>query len=129
MKKFLTVALVFCLIFSLCACGNNKNNSTGNDATQNQTEKENIKNTAPKFMVTVTDAEGNLIEGVVLQMCKDSCIPARTDITGVATFNLVVTDGYKLSVVSCPEGYEYTGEANIYIEEGSTQYALEISKK
>lgn len=128
MKKFLALILCLCMVFVLCACGADKNE------TETVSEKKNevtsaIKDTAPKFRVTVTDADGNKIEGVVLQMCKDFCLPARSDAEGVATFSLVVTDGYKLSVVSCPEGYEYTGDANIYIEEGATEYTLEITKK
>ncbi len=129
MKKFLTITLVICVLLGLCACGSKNSPSGSNNTPQNQTQNENVTNTSPKFSVTVTDDDGNIIEGVVLQMCKDSCIPARTDAKGVATFNLAVTDGYKLSVVSCPEGYEYTGESNILIEEDSTEYTLKISKK
>ena len=129
MKKFLAITLVICVLLGLCACGSKNSPSGSNNTPQNQTQKENVTTTSPKFSVTVTDDDGNIIEGVVLQMCKDSCIPARTDANGVATFNLAVTDGYKLSVVSCPEGYEYTGESNILIEEDSTEYTLKISKK
>ena len=61
-------------------------------------------------------------------MCKDECVPATTDETGVATFKLEITEGYKLSVVSCPEGYEYTGE-EIALTAGITEYELKIQKK
>ena len=65
-------------------------------------------------------------EETTSQLCKDACVPAKTDDNGVATFTIEVTDGYKLSVMSCPAGYEYTGEAEIYLEDGATEYTLEI---
>ncbi|MBR5472493.1 MAG: hypothetical protein IKU82_00740 [Clostridia bacterium] len=129
MKKLLALGLTFLMIFSLCACGND---STDKDPVENPTDSSQTsskEDTTPKFEVTVTDADGNAVAGVMVQMCNTSCVPAMTNADGIATFNLEITDGYKLSVMSCPEGYEYTGEAEIYIEEGSTEYSLEITKK
>jgi hypothetical protein len=87
-----------------------------------------ITEAAQGFKVTVVDGDGNAVPGVIVQICKDSCVPARTDDNGVASFNIAIEDGHKLSVMSCPEGYEYTGEAEVYLEEGATEYTLEISK-
>lgn len=132
MKKLLALILVLCFVFCLSACGADKNNTTKNEKNEtvnSQTNNENTQTSAPKFSVKVVDADGNAVEGVMLQMCKDLCVPARTDADGVAVFNLSVTDGYKLQVTSCPEGYEYTGEITIPITPGSTVYKLEITKK
>lgn len=130
MKKLLTLILALLMILSLCACGSD---STDNDPVDNPTtdssQTSSKEETTPKFEVTVTDADGNAVSGVMVQLCKTSCVPAMTNADGIATFNLEITDGYKLSVMSCPEGYEYIGEAEIYIEEGSTEYSLEITKK
>ncbi len=131
MKKLLALILAFGMILCLCACGGDNNGPTNNEPINNQTNTETSSKveTTPKFEVTVTDADGNSVEGVMVQLCKEACVPARTDANGVAIFNLEITDGYKLSVMSCPEGYEYTGEAEIYLEDGATEYTLEITKK
>lgn len=135
MKKLLAFVLALAMVFSLCACGADKNGPTKNEPIQNQTQNDasadssSKEQTTPEFKVTVTDAEGNTIKGVMVQICKDACVPAMTDDNGIATFKVEITDGYKLSVMSCPEGYEYTGESEIYLEDGSTEYTLEITKK
>ncbi len=132
MKKILALILVLCFVFCLSACGKDKNNTTTNeknDTVNNQTDNLDTQTSAPKFSVKVVDADGNAVEGVMLQMCKDLCVPARTDSDGVAVFNLAVTEGYKLQVTSCPEGYEYTGDEVIHITPGSSVYRLEITKK
>ncbi len=122
-KKFLIFLLSAFLVLCMCACG-------GKSSTDdNQSKTQQVTNTAPKFVVNVTDADGNAVEGVILQMYKDMRLTARSDIKGNASFNIYVTDGYKLSVFSCPDGYEYTGNSNILIKEGSTNYTLVIDKK
>lgn len=131
MKKLLALILALAMVFCLCACGGDSNGSTDKDPTENQTQNDTSskEETTPEFKVTVTDADGNAVKGAMLQICKDACVPAMTDENGVATFNIEITDGYKLSVMSCPEGYEYTGDSEIYLEEGCTEYTLEITKK
>lgn len=131
MKKLLAFVLAVAMVFCFCACGNNetKTDNTDTQVQSSQTENSSKEETTPKFEVTVKDADGNVVEGVMVQLCKESCIPARTDANGVAIFNIEITDGYKLSVMSCPDGYEYTGDAEIYLEDGATEYTLEISKK
>ena len=91
-------------------------------------DKEEEDEKEATFTVKVVDADGTAVAGVVVQVCKDECVPATTDETGVATFKLEITEGYKLSVVSCPEGYEYTG-GEIALTAGITEYELKIQKK
>lgn len=129
LKKVLAVLLALGMLFSFCACGGNddgKTTTTTTTTTENQsTENENpVENKG--FTVTVVDENGNAVSGVMVQLCKDACVPAKTDDNGKATFSIEVTDGYKLSVMSCPEGYEYTGEAEVYLEDGATEYTLEL---
>ena len=127
MKKLLVLVLAIVMVFCLCACGADKNGPTGNEDITNQTDNTQTSSkeeTATKFEVTVTDTDGNAVKGVMVQLCKDTCVPAMTDENGVAVFNAEITDGYKLSVMSCPDGYEYTGDAEIYLEDESDKYAV-----
>ena len=98
---------------------------------KDETEKEETEEPKEEatFTVKVVDADGNPVAGVAVQVCKDECVPATSDESGIATFNLEITEGYKLSVVTCPEGYEYTGEAEVALEVGSKEYTLTIQKK
>lgn len=131
MKKILAIVLALGMILSLCACGSDeaKKPTIENKPQGTQTETSSKEETVPKFEVTVVDADENAVKGVMVQLCKDTCVPAMTDENGVAVFKVEITDGYKLSVMSCPEGYEYTGDAEVYLEEGITEFTLEISKK
>ncbi len=122
-KKITVLISVFCLIFCLCSCGSDK------DSDLTQSEFETLKNSAPKITVTVIDNDGNAVEGVVLQIRKESVLTARTNRAGKAVFPLAPINGYKLSVISCPDGYEYTGEIYIHINQGVSDYTLEITKK
>ena len=128
LKKVLAVVLALGILFCFCACGGNDDDKTTTTTTttteNNQTEDNTVENKG--FKVTVVDEDGNAVSGVMVQLCKDSCVPAKTDDNGIATFTIEVTDGYKLSVMSCPAGYEYTGEAEIYLEDGATEYILEL---
>lgn len=129
LKKVLAVLLALTMLVCFCACGGNDDGKTTTTTTttteNNQTENDTaVENKG--FKVTVVDEGGNAVPGVMVQICKDACVPAKTDDNGVATFSLEITDGYKLSVMSCPEGYEYAGEAEIYLEDGATEYTLTI---
>lgn len=129
-KKVLAVLLALIMLVCFCACGGNEEEKTTTTTTTTTTESNQTENDIAVenkgFKVTVVDEGGNAVPGVMVQICKEACVPARTDDNGVATFSIEITDGYKLSVMSCPEGYEYTGEAEIYLEDGATEYTLEV---
>ena len=130
MKKLLVVLLAICMLFSFCACGadtDNKDNDVSSAPVSSNEDTSSEEQTS-KFEVKVVDSDGNAVEGVMVQICKDTCIPAKTDANGVATFNIEVTSEHKLSVLSCPAGYEYTGEAEVYMEDGATEYTVELSE-
>ncbi len=143
-KVLLCALLVLCMALCLVACGGEEKTSDDNgdesdESTvsvntesdvvsdeESETSKEEPQTS--KFTVTVVDADGNAVSGVMVQICKDSCIPAMTNASGEAVFNAEITDGYKLSVMSCPAGYTYEGEAEVYLEAGATEYTLTLTK-
>lgn len=128
--------LAMCTLFCLCSCGGSDDASQSESSEASKSEASQTVSTeeskeelvaAASFKVTVVDESGNPVSGVMIQVCKDTCIPAKTGDDGVATFNVEITDGYKLSVLSCPEGYSYNGEAEIYLDSGITEYTVEIN--
>ena len=131
MKKFLALILAFGLILCLCACGADKDNSDNDTKTQqsSQTETSSDDTATASFEVTVVDQNGDAVPGVMVQVCKDTCLPALTNSKGVATFNLEITDGCKLSVMSCPAGYDAQKVGEIHLDAGITEYTLEIKNK
>lgn len=132
-KKLLAILLSILVVFSLCACGagadgDKKTDDASSSEVVDSSENNSSEEKTAKFEVKVVDDMGNPVEGVMLQICKDSCIPAKTDANGIATFNIEVTSEHKLSVLSCPTGYEYKGEAEVYMEDGATEYTVELSE-
>lgn len=135
------VALIVAIVVILFVCLGGKDTSVdkeddktkveqNDDKDKDEEKKEESENKEEAiFTVKVVDADGAVVPGVVVQVCKDTCVPGTTDETGVATFKLEITEGYKLSVLTLPEGYEYTGEAEIALTAGITEYELKIQKK
>ncbi len=136
MKKFIMAMLVLSMVASLVACGGTGNSGTDKNSENKGTEsqvgsndsesEESEEDSKVVYKVTVVDESGNPIAGAMVQMCKDACVPARTNDSGVAEFNLEETDGYKVSVLSLPEGYVYEGEAEIYLESGQTELTVTV---
>lgn len=130
-------AIIVTLI--LCLGGNDSKNDKDDTYTNNKIEneekddedelEEESEDEETTFSVKVVDADGNAVAGVVVKISKDEEVTATSDDTGAAIFNLEITEGCKLSVVSCPEGYEYTGEAEVALEAGVTEYTLTVQKK
>ena len=140
-KLILLCLLALCTVFAMCACGETADTSSADaesssavsaessapvSETESETSSEDEQSVS--FLVSVVDGDGNPVSGVMVQICKDTCLPAMSDANGIATFALEITDGYKLSVMSCPEGYTYTGDAEIYLESGATEYTLTLQK-
>ena len=141
-KLILLCLLALCTVFAMCACGETADTSSAGGAesstavsaessaavSEAESETSSEDEQSSVFAVAVVDGDGNPVSGVMVQICKDTCLPAMTDANGIATFALEITDGYKLSVMSCPDGYTYTGEAEIYLESGATEYTLTLQK-
>ena len=119
-KRLFVFLLTFLLCFSACACSGSE---TADDASKIAAAKPS------RFLVTVIDQNNNVVEGVILKLKKDSTVTARSNNKGIATFPLVATSGYRLTVISCPKGYEYTGTKYIPIKKNQTELILKITKK
>lgn len=139
MKKFLAALLLLCTVFAVCSCGsessatsepqqNSDAESTASEAVSEESIAESSAEVPEPFTVKVVDGDGNPVSGVMIQLCKDTCIPAKTADDGVVDFYVEITDGYKISVLSCPDGYTYTGDAEIYLEAGATEFTVELTK-
>lgn len=129
MARRLALVLVLCLAVSLCACGEGEPiPQEGTDAvtTTDVQTTTTTKAEETTFRVKVVDQNGDPVPGAMIQICKDTCIPKMSDENGVAAFPIEITDGYKLSVLSCPTGFTYTGEAEVYLESGSTEITVEL---
>lgn len=135
-KKFSLLALVLCLVLSLCACGGSKAPATEAPATEapateapvvEEPETEaTLAEGMAVYTITVVDEGGNPIAGAMVQMCKDSCIPGMTDGNGVATFTMT-EDDYKVSFLTMPAGFELVDETSeFYFESGSTEMTITL---
>lgn len=131
LKNILLLVLALCMVFVLCACGDNEtpNNTEGTpapsstaDATEESTEADDGKVT---YTVTVVDEGGNPVAGAMVQLCLEACIPGVTNAEGKATYNVEEAD-YKVSFVSMPAGYT-SDETEFHFEDG--KYELTITLK
>ena len=126
MKRFLYLALIACLLLSLCACGQaaaDPKESTPAVTTEGTTEP--VDDGKVTYTVKVVDEGGNPVANAAVQICKDSCLPGMTDAEGVATFR-VAEDDYKVSFMAMPAGFEAEAE-EFYFEDGV--YELTITLK
>ena len=140
MKKIIAALLLISALICLCACGEGSDTSVAesnadvsasvsSSASTAESEAESKNDIAlATFKVKLVDADGNAVSGVMVQLCKDTCMPAMSDSEGVATFNAEIVDGYKLSVLSCPAGYTYEGESEIYLDAGISEYTITLTK-
>ncbi len=131
----LMVVLLLSMAFALCACGE--------DEKQEEPKIEATPTTAPThtptptevavekatYTVKVVDEANNPMAGVMVQICKDACIPAKTGEDGVAVFTVAeLADGYKASVLSMPEGYQHISETTeFYFEEGQSEITITLA--
>lgn len=127
MKRFIALFAALCLMTCFCACGT-EGGDTNTTPVVNTTPATTAEVTEAVAVVEVkvVDAKENPVSGVMLQICKDTCVPMVTDENGIARFNLEPTDEHKLSVLSCPEGYVYNGEPEMYLVEGVTEYTVAL---
>lgn len=136
-KSILALLLSASMLLLLCACGNNSDTeeTTGADTTDAVTTEADTTEAEAKAILTVkvVDAEGNAVEGAMVQLCNESnCFTAFTNAEGNGEFSETVvpeinTNCY-LSLPYLPEGYEYTGEAKIYLNNGDSEFTFTVSK-
>ena len=124
MQRLLIIILIFILSFCFYGCANKKN-----DVVDNQSKIETLNEKSSRFLVTVVDNNGDAVPGVILQIRKEHKVTACTNKDGVATFSIIPSSGYRLYVIQCPEGYEYTEGAYVHLKQGEKEYTLNITKK
>jgi hypothetical protein len=135
MKNMFALALALCMMLCLCACGGEaapvETQPAATEAPVVVTEAP-AEEAAPaipegmvQYKVTVVDEAGAPIVGAMVQLCKDSCVPAVTDANGVATFTLP-EDDYKASMLAMPAGYAYAGEADTFYFEGAFELTITL---
>ena len=116
---------MLCLALGLVACGGNgENNGTENNTQQENTQadkntesEEESQTPAVVYTIKVVDEANAPVAGVMVQLCKDSCVPKMTDANGVAVFTVKeLEDGYKANVAKAPEGYTYE-DGDVYFED------------
>jgi len=137
MKKITAVVLLIASICCLCACAQStqKPSESGNSATQtptptnatNPTESEPEDDGKVTYTVKIVDEAGKPIAGVLVQLCKDSCVPNKTNEEGIAVYSLP-EDAYKASIMSMPAGYAHVSDqTEFYFDDGA--YELTITLK
>ncbi len=133
MKRFLAFVLALAMVLCLCACGNDSEKPNVDNKPQSSQNDTSSSTETSKFTVTVVDQNGDPVPNANVQICDDvNCLmPLPTDENGVVKFNFESTDGHKLVLSPCPDGYEteYVGENYLYLEDGETEYTFEITKK
>ena len=156
-KKIFVLIMAVCLMLCLCACGEDTEGTKepAADATQAATdvatevatdvatEVPSEEPTAEPFSykIKLVDETGNPFAGVMVQLCKDTCMPMLTDENGVASFVKEEAEGYKGAVTVLPEGYDHIQE-NVdevveeggvtvyyyYFEDGSNELTITLKK-
>lgn len=129
MKRMICLMMVLLLMLGLAACGGEE----APKATETQPATDPapvVQETTPvddgkvTYTVHVEDENGTALSGVMVQICKDACLPGMTDAEGNAAFT-VVEDDYKVSFLTLPAGYTYTTEeTEFYFEDGATEITL-----
>lgn len=136
MKKISYLLLVLAMVVSsvcLTGCGE-KDNNEGKTTTKSEeavtTEKNEetttVDNSKVTYKIKVVDESGAGIADAMVQLCKDACVPGKTDANGVAEF-VLAEDAYKASVLMMPEGYTYSGtEEEFYFADGETEITITL---
>lgn len=129
MKRLICMILALVLVLALCACGAEKAPETtvpSEEATAAPTvaeETQAVEDGKVTYTIHVQDEAGNALPGVMVQICKDACLPGMTDAEGNAVFT-VDEDDYKVSFLALPAGYTYTTEETEFYFDGATEITL-----
>lgn len=147
MKKLFAILLLVCMVFTLCACGNEpaeenkadattvpqaseENKPTTPDATEPQVTEPQVtepEKTGVTYTIKVVDEGNNPVPGVFVQLCADKCIPKATDENGAAIYeNQEERSDYKASVTVFPAGYEAAGEQTDFYFENTYEVTIVI---
>ena len=130
MKRLICMMLALVLALALCACGAEKAPETTTAPSEEATvapavaeETQAVEDGKVTYTIHVQDDAGNALAGVMVQICKEACLPGMTDAEGNAVFT-VVEDDYKVSFLTLPAGYTYTTEETEFYFDGATEITL-----
>ncbi len=146
--KFLALVLVMGTVLAFAACTpndtttttapNNSTTTTPNNTTtapNNTTTAPTNSTIAPKpvtYRIRVVDEEGNPVQGVMVQLCKETCAPKMTNADGWAEYNNDVEDGYHAQFTMIPAGYELPEgkemSTSYDFESGQTEITLVLKR-
>lgn len=116
--KTLCRLLVLLLCVTLCGCTEAQKQATTNPP-QLMSPGEGTAEGKTVYTVTVVDESGAPISGAMVQLCLDACYPGVTDANGQAKYTVEEAD-YKVSFLTLPAGYTYSGDAREFcFEKGS----------
>lgn len=135
-KRLVTAVLMLALALSLVACGggsntdsekpnteNTQDDAQANEDTETESEEES-EATGVVYTIKVVDENNNPIAGVMVQLCKDSCMAKATGSEGVAEFTVEeASEEYKANIAVVPPAYTYDG-GDVYFEDGATEVTL-----
>ncbi len=140
MKRIIMILLALCLCMSFVACNEGGEVTTEAPETtaaptenDESTDEETVGETEPAFTgykVTVTDKDGNPIEGVQIQMCdsKGCRMPQGTGADGTVTFNFDTSDFHVL-IAAPVEGYAVDTTEEYFFENGGKELTIVLEKK
>ena len=130
MRKMIAAILLLTVVLCLCACTQAPKPTEGETTIPTTTVQPTT--TAPTndgkvtYTVKVVDADGNPISGAMVQLCKESCIPGKTNDEGVAEFRLP-EDEYKVSFMVLPAGFAYESDkTEFYFESASLEMTIKL---
>lgn len=131
MKRLICAMMALMMVLGLCACGAEEapkapETQPATEPTPVVEETVAVDDGKVTYTIHVQDENGAAMAGVMVQICKDACLPGMTDAEGNATFH-VAEDDYKVSFLTLPAGYTYTTEATeFYFENGATEITLTL---
>ena len=130
MKRLICLMLAMLLMLGLCACGGEEVPKEEPTVAATEAPTVPMETEAPAdgkvtYTIHVEDESGNALAGVMVQICKDACLPGMTDAEGNATFT-VDEDDYKASFLMLPAGYTYVDEQTEFYFDGATEITLTL---
>ncbi|MGM9643196.1 MAG: hypothetical protein ACI3XI_08315 [Eubacteriales bacterium] len=138
MKKLTLILLALVTCISLAACAGEGETTTEPEGTVETSDvgettvagtDETTEEVFTGYKVTVTDASGNPIAGVQIQMCdsKGCRMPAPTGEDGTVKFNYDESD-YHVLIAAAVEGYVVNTSEEYYFENGGKELTIVLEK-
>lgn len=126
-KKIFALAIALMLCVCAVACGaDNGDGGASTTTTTSATTTTTTQSAQEIYKVTVKTENGEPVVGVLVQICKDLCVPTVTDANGVATWQ-AAEDTYKVSFLPNQTVLEgYTVEENYYFDGNAKEMVITL---